>query len=218
MNAEEMKVKLQELKNQAQSLLDANNIAEAEEKTLEVKILNAQIEIQEKLDSANLEVESLSNSLVEKSELIENLTQELETVKSEKTEVINKYNAATETVAELTSQVSNMKPIVEKFEEEQRTQRLNDALNSYKARFEKVGGSEVFESEEVQNLVELTINDDESVSTKAKCDLSDKINEILDAQDKDRVILTNVQEKAKKLENLNQTDDEFEKTYGFKKE
>lgn len=218
MNAEQMRLKLQELKNEAQSLLDSNNMQEAESKTWEAKLLSAQIEIQDKLDVANAELETLKDDIATKEESITNLTSELETIKSEKTEIMEKYNTTTEKVTELTSKITAMQPIVDKFNEDQKTQRLNSAVNSYKARFEKVGGLEVFESEEVQNLISDTINEDESVSVKAKCALSDKINEILDNQENINLPIDKIQEKTKETKNLNVENDEFESVYGFKKQ
>ena len=69
----------------------------------------------------------------------------------------------------------------------------------------------------MQNLINQTIGEDEFLATKAKCDLSDKINEILDSED-NGILLGNIQEKTKKIENLNKTDDGFEELYGFKKQ
>lgn len=219
MNAEEMRLKLQELKNQAQSLLDANNVAEAESITLEIKMLNAQLEIQDKLDIANTELETLKGDIVAKDETITTLTGELETVKNEKTDIMEKYNTATETVAELKAQVDQMKPIVDKFNEEEQAKKLSDAIESYKAKFDKVGGLELFETEEIQNLVAETISEDKSVSNNAKFVLSDKLMEVIDAQDSSTLSINAIQETTKETKNLiPDLEDEFEKVYGFKKE
>lgn len=218
MNAEQMRIKLQELKNEAQSFLDANNVADAESKTLEIKLLNAQIEIQDKLDLANTELENLKGDIVTKDESISNLTTELEAVKNEKSDIMEKYNDAIETVAELKAKVDEMQPIVNKFNEEEQSRKLNDAKNSYKAKFEKVGGIELFETEEIQNLIAETISDDKEVSNNAKYVLSDKIMEVIDTQDTNTLSINSIQEPSKGNKDLIPTDDEFEKVYGFKKE
>lgn len=216
MNAEQMRIKLHELKNEAQSLLDANQIQDAESKTFDIKMLAAQLEIQEKLDVTNEELETVKNQITAKDESINSLNNELETTKTENKELMDKYTTATETVAELKSQVSVMQPIVDSFNEEQQNKLINETKTNYKAKFEKVGGLEVFESEEVQNLVLDTLNKDETISNKAKISLSDKLMEVIDGQDS--LVLNSVQEPLKGIKNLIPTDDEFEKTYGFKKE
>lgn len=217
MNAEQMRKKLQELKNEAQSFLDVNNVSEAESKTLEIKILSAQIEIQDKLDLVEAELENSKNDVVVKGEEINSLTLELTNLKNEKAEIMEKYNSATETVAELNSKVSMMQPIVDEYNEKQRTEKLENAMNDYRIKFEKIGGSEIFEAEETQNLVAETISEDKEVSNSAKYSLSEKIMEIIDKQEANN--LTNfIQEPTKKTGKLNIEDNEFEKLYGFKKE
>lgn len=218
MNLENMKQKLEELKNQAQSFLDANKVTEAEKLSVDIKILNAQIDIQDKLETANAELEACKNDVVAKDEVIDTLTKDLENIKTSKEDIMAKYNDATETASDLKAKVDQMQPIVDKFYEEENARKLEEAKNTYEEKFEKVNGLEVFDSEEIQNLVVETISEDTEVSNNAKYSLSNKIMEIFDKQDLKTIPVKDVQEKSKSTKNLVVEDDEFEKTYGFTKE
>lgn len=218
LNALEMKAKLEELKAEAQVFLDSNEIEKAEAKTLEVKILNAQVEIQEKLDNARNQIEGMQNQVTSKDEEINNLTASLEVMKQEKEELMNKFTESTDKVTTLNEQVNAMKPIVEDYNQKQYEDQLNKAKEEYKAKFEKVNGLEAFKSEEIQNLIKGTINKDSSVSKKAKFDLSEKIMEMFDNQDMNDISVANIQENAVETKDLNQEVNEFEKVYGFKRQ
>ena len=218
MNLENMKQKLEELKNQAQSFLDANKVTEAEKLSVDIKILNAQIDIQDKLETANAELDACKNDVVAKDEVIDTLTKDLENIKTSKEDIMAKYNDATETASDLKAKVDQMQPIVDKFYEEENARKLEEAKNTYEEKFEKVNGLEVFDSEEIQNLVVETISEDTEVSNNAKYSLSNKIMEIFDKQDLKTIPVKDVQEKSKSTKNLVVEDDEFEKTYGFTKE
>jgi predicted nuclease with TOPRIM domain len=196
--AEEMRLKVQELKNEAQSLLNANNIADAENLSLEIKVLSAQVEIQDKLESAQAQLEDLKVETTTKEETITNLTTELETIKNEKSEMMEKFNSATETVTELKAKVETMQPIVDKYYEDEREKNLNKAQEEYKAKFEKVGGLELLETEDIQKLVVDTINEDKEVSNNAKYALSEKIMEIIDKSDLGSLSVNSIQEPTKK--------------------
>lgn len=215
MNAEEMKLKLQELKDEAQALLDEDKVEDAEAKTLEVKILNGQIEIQEELDKANATIEEMTNKVEEQDVKITELEENLETVNAEKEELMNKFTEATDTIAELNEKVNEMQPIVDEHNKKQHEEELENAKNGYMNKFSKVNGEKVFESEEIQNLVLDTINKDKSIANKAKYQLSEKLMEVFDKQDK--LTVNNIQEPSKKTENLNPEVDDFEKIYGFKR-
>lgn len=210
MNALEMKNKLQELKNEAQNLLKNNKVKEAEEKTLNAKILNAQIEIQEKLDDANKQIEDFKNQITD-------LTSSLDTTNTEKEELMNKFTEATNKITELNDKVNVMQPIVDQYNKEKYEEKLNMAKEEYEAKFEKVNGLELFESDEIQNLIKETIDKDETVSNKAKYDLSEKIMEMFDKQN-DSISVSNIQEPSTDNNNLNSGADEFESIYGFKKQ
>lgn len=216
--AETMKQELEQLKSQANSLLAENKIEEAEAKTVEIKVLKAQIEIQEKLDEANSQLAEVTNKLTTKEEELVNLQTELDTVKNEKQEVIDKYNESTGVIADLNSKVTKMQPIVDKYYEDEKTNKINDAISNYKAKFEKIDASEVFETEDIQNLVKETVSEDKEVSNKAKYALSDKLFELLDKQNITGIDVKDIQEPTKPVKDLNPEHDEFEATYGFKKQ
>jgi len=205
-----MKEKVLDLKNEAKGLLSVDKLEEAKEKSQEAEILNAQIEIQSKLEEAESQIKVYKNDIAQKDE-------ECASLKTEKEELMQKYTNATEKVADLTLKVETMQPIVDEYYEAENERKLNKAKNEYKDKFEKIGGAEVFESEEIQNLVVETINEDDGVSNKAKYTLSEKLMEIIDKNDLGTLAVKDVQERTKKTKDLNLTDDEFEKTFGFKR-
>lgn len=216
--SEKLKQLIEQYKNEAESFLAENKVDEAEAKTLEVKILKAKLEVQEELDTVNGQLENLNAKVLENDETIKNLTTDLETANNEKTELMNKFTDATETVTNLTAQVKEMQPIVDKYNEELYNNKVSTAKETYKAKFEKCDAADIFASEEIQNLVLNTINDDEKVSTKAKYDLSERLLNAIESKDSSTTSVKDINEPAKETKNLNVVDDEFESTYGFKKE
>lgn len=209
---------IEQYKNEAEALLAENKVDEAEAKTLEVKILKAKLEVQEKLDKVNTQVETLNTTITEKDETIKNLTSDLETANNEKIELMEKFNTATETITDLTAKVNEMQPIVDKYNEDLHNDKVNTAKENYKAKFEKCDAVDIFESEEVQNLILNTINDDEKVSTKAKYELSERILNAIELKGFNNISIKDINEPTNKTKNLNVVDDEFESTYGFKKD
>lgn len=218
MNALEMKEKLKNLKAEAKNLLNENKVKEAEAKTLEAKILNAQIEIQEKLDKANEEINNFKNQIKEKDEKINELTTNLDALTKEKEELMDKYTESTNKITELNDKVNKMQPIVDDYNKKEYERKLNEAKDEYKNKFEKVDGLETYETEEIQNLIKDTISEDKTVSNNAKYNLSEKIMELFDKQNNSNINVSNVQETLKDNVNLNPEVDDFEETYGFKKE
>lgn len=215
MNALEMKTKSEQLKVDAQAFLDSNDMEKAEKLTEEVKVLNAQIEIQEKLDVVNGEMEDVKVQVSEKIEEVTNVTAELEAMKLEKEELSTKYNEATDKVTELNEQVTNMKPIVDQFYQEEKEALLASTQEVYQAKFEKVSGAEVFATEEIQALVQSTLDEDKDVANHAKISLSDKVMELFDGQDISNIKIGKVQEKAKDTGKLDPAKNDFKEIYGF---
>lgn len=215
---EKMRKQLTDLKAEAQNFLDNDKVKEAEVKTNEVKILNVKIEYQEKLDEANNKLSSYEEEKASKDEEIETFKNENSTLKEEKEEMRNKFNNATETVTELNNQVKTMQPIVDKYNKDQYEEKLNEAKSNYKAKFEKCDSLNVFKLEETQNLILDTANEDKEVSSNAKYSLSEKIIDCLDNQSSSSVSVEDIQEDTKLNKNLNPEQDDFENTYGFKKQ
>lgn len=208
---------LEQYKNEASTLLAENKVEEAEAKTTEIKILKAKLEVQEKLDEATNSMEQMKNTLSEKDETISNLSTELENVKNEKLEIMNNFSEATEKATNLSEKVAEMQPIVEKYNKEQYDNKLSTAQNAYKTKFENHEALEVYNSEEVQNLIMDSIDEDEAISTKAKYSLSEKILNLIESRDSQTVTVNSINEPTKQSKNLNPEDNEFEAVYGFKK-
>lgn len=220
-NVKKMNEKLLALKNESQKLIDSNKLDEAEVKNQEIKILNAQIEIQEKLDLANEKIENLESEIVNKDEEILKLSTDLEAVNLEKEDLMTKYTEASDKIVELTDKVNEMQPIVDEYNEKQLEEELSKAKDNYEEKFEQAGGEdakEVFESEEVQNLIRDTINKDNSIAIKAKYELGEKVLNILKNNSSKDINISNIQEPATQNKNLNKEADEFKSIYGFEKQ
>lgn len=215
--SERLKQLIEQYKNETETLLAENKVTEAENKTVEIKILKAKLEVQEKLDDVTSQLETISNEVIVKDESISNLTSELDTVKGEKAEMMEKFNGATETIANLNDKVTKMSPIVEQYNAEQYKASLAKANKDYKSSFEKCNALAVFESEEVQSLIKDTIDEDETISAKAKYAISEKIISVFNATDSG-LSIKDIQEPSKETKNLNPQVDDFEATYGFKKQ
>ena len=217
MNAEQIKQLIEQYKSEADALISENKLEDAEAKTVEVKILKGQLDIQEKLEVANAEIEELNSQITKKNESISNLNSDLEDAKAKQTEAMNNFNEATGNIAELNAKVTEMSPIVEQHNKDLYENKLNVAKEDYKNKFQKLNATEIFEDEEVQNLIVNSIEDDEAVSTKARYELSQKLLATVDLADASSIPVGSIQERTKQTKNLNAEQDEFEAMYGFKK-
>lgn len=215
--SEQLKELIKQHKNEAEALLDENKLEEAEKITKEIEVLKAKLEVQELLDEANEKINNLNEQITIKDEIIADLDIKLEASDKEKAEAMEKFNKATETIAELNAKVATMTPIVEQYNKDQYNNKLNNAKKDYKIKFEKCGAVTVFESEEVQNLIVDTIDEDEVKSSKAKYALSEKLLNALNLTDTSSLSVNDINEPAKDTKNLNLESDEFETVFGFKK-
>ena len=98
-------------------------------------------------------------------------------------------------------------PIVDEYKKNKENEALNNLLNSYKDRFNKYGLSDLFESDEVQDLIKDGVSNDKSL-LKLDSILLDNIS--LNNKETKRV----VKEKANDLDNLLDTKNTA-KSFGF---
>lgn len=168
-------------KTETEVVVDLENKALVERDSIWVEVtqvtelqtsLNAK---EEELKVANEKITELETSLNEKDETIKSLN-------SQKEGVVEKFNNATELVTSLNSKVEELsetvetlKPLAEKYNEEQQTKALNSAIDSYKSVFNKAGANEVFEEESTMELIKKTLNSKVEIANDAKFQLNQLI-------------------------------------------
>lgn len=147
------------------------------------------------------------------------VNQKDETIKvlnTEKEELLGKFNEASEKVMSLNDKVSELQPIVNKYNEEieaknkaEEEKLLNEKTAYFKNKFEKLGARAKFESDEVQNLVSNCIKDEKSMA-KLNLMLVDLINVEVESKPTNRI------ENVSKIENLIEVEEDITSKYGFK--
>ena len=118
----------------------------------------------------------------------------------------NKEDLSNE-VKELKNIIANLMPIVDEYKKNKENEALNNLLNSYKDRFNKYGLSDLFESDEVQDLIKDGVSNDKSL-LKLDSILLDNIS--LNNKETKRI----VKEKANDVDNLLDTKNTA-KSFGF---
>ncbi|MFF3150657.1 hypothetical protein ACFVRU_55430, partial [Streptomyces sp. NPDC057927] len=95
---------------------------------------------------------------IEVTNLLEELIIEL---KKAKEEIEEKFNSALETILDLNSQLQELTPIKEKYFQAKRAEKLVASQEKYEAKFKALNAMDKYESEEVQSLINATIEDGE---------------------------------------------------------
>lgn len=139
----------------------------------------------------------------------------IKVLNSEKEDITNKFNDATEKAIKLNDKISELEPIVNKYNEEQEINRkneekklLNEKIEYYRNKFEKLGAKSKFESEEVQNLVNNCVKDNNSLAK-----LNNMLVDMISVEPKtviDRV------ENVSKIGSLIDIEEDITSKYGFK--
>lgn len=75
--------------------------------------------------------------------------------------VYEKFNKATETMVSMQERIKHLEAIEVQFNEYVAQEKIKAQFNAFKPKFDAVGATEKFESEEVQNLIELSIHETE---------------------------------------------------------
>lgn len=144
-------------KTDTEVTVDMESIEEVKRETVWTTVENMQNainEIQVKLNDANTQLNTISEDLKSANATIETLNSEKETLTTQ-------FNSATETITSLNSQVEEMKPIVEQFNAESVEKALNEKKEYYEAKFKAVNGLDTYNTEEVQELLQKSINSSE---------------------------------------------------------
>jgi hypothetical protein len=114
------------------------------------------------------EVQQIQNSLDEKTKKVEKLESQLnevsakvETVTSEKEGLEKQFNETSEKLTQLSSLVEELKPFKDQVETANFEKALNEKKDFYSKKFNALKATEKFESEEVQELVKKSVNENE---------------------------------------------------------
>jgi hypothetical protein len=193
----------------------------------QVASLNAKVEeIQTSLNTKEVELVTATETIIElqtqlnsKEETIQALNSKVEVTTEEKNVTMEKFNELAETVTSLNTQVKVLQPLADSYNTEQYEKALNSAKEFYKEKFENVDAIDVFEKEETQELIKKSINSVDDIEVKnAKFSLNDLIINNLKPNEVKMGISLNSIQIAKETKNLNDFTDEFEATYGFKRD
>lgn len=134
----------------------------------------------------------------------------IKNLNSDKTDLTTKFTDATNKVTSLNAQVEELKPYKEKAEKDALDKALNEKKEFYSTKFMAVNAKEKFDSEEVQNLIKLSINNtDEGNSALVK--LNSMLVDLVKVDNETKQI----KENGSKKENLVPTAQDFDSRYGF---
>lgn len=156
-------------------------------------------EVQSSLNELNTKITEKDNTITSLNEQITNLT-------TEKEEVSSKLTEATNSITELGKQVNEMKPIVDKFNEEKYNESLNAQKVKYEEKFMALNAKDKFESDEVQELIVKSLNDE-----KAVLSLNSILVDLVKPIEKKESTIPS--EPTKSLNNLIEAQDDFTKRY-----
>ena len=190
-----------------------------------LKSVNEKIsELEGKVSEKEIKIEELTTSLNAKDEEVKIVTNgkvELENKLNETNEVVISLNSK---IGELENEITEMTPIVEAHQEQEYQKVVNAISAEYKEKFEKVNNIEVFESEEVQDLIHKSVNKkDLSVCDEFKMQLNQIIVDSIKTSIKiEDTVPANksINSVVKGKENKDLVEDfidEFEEKYGFKR-
>lgn len=148
---------------------------------------------------------------------VENLKKEKEDLIKDKEEISDKLNQANEKIIALNEEITTMKPLVDEYEkikkeEEARLEedKLKDLTNEYEKKFNSLGASKKFKSEEVQNLLKEAVKD-----SNKKNELNSIIVNLIQIKDENKVKTKSIDNSAN-MDNLVPNDENGASKYGFK--
>lgn len=169
-NKEGAKVDLEKLQAELET---SKNELEASKNELE-KVKGELEASKNDLVKANEELESSKNKINELNEKVISLNEELG---AKATELETAKTEAEKSINELNEKIEAMKPIVDKYNEEQFEKAFNEKSEYYKEKFNKVNALEVFEEDSTQELIKQSVNSDEAIAKEAMFSLNSLIVE-----------------------------------------
>ncbi|MNK45791.1 hypothetical protein D3C87_645620 [compost metagenome] len=153
---------------------------------------------QEKIEELNVEISSLNSTV--------------SAVTDDKNEIALKFEETSEKLVSLNALVEELKPFKEQVETEKYNQSLNEQTEFYAVKFSAVNGNEQFESEEVQNLIKTSLNQNEE-GKEAKLQLNSILVDLV--KPVDQSINSGFKESANSRGKLIDVDGDFESRYSY---
>jgi hypothetical protein len=177
--------------------------------------LNEKInELTTSLNTKDGELTTANTTLTEKDNTIQSLNSQIETLTNEKVEVEQKFNSATDTIISLNAKVEEMKPIVNEHNKEQYEKALNEKKDFYLKKFNSVKAVEKFNTDEVQELIIKTLNENEE-GNKAVLALNSIIVDLVPVEEFKTQESKVIKEFNSTMSNLIPTETDFESRYGL---
>lgn len=161
-------------------------------------------ELETQLNEAKQKLDEAQTQLNEVNSKVETLSIEKETISTQ-------FNETSEKLVQLNSQLEELKPFKEKFEEAEFEKALNEKKEFYSTKFKALNAIEKFESDEVQELVKKAVNDTEAV-LQLNSMLVEMVTVEVEPEKEENPV---VREMASKRENLVPEDDSFESRYSL---
>ena len=169
-------------------------------------------------ESVWVEVGTMTSTVNELNTKIETLTSDLSvanetitTLNTEKSELETKFNSASDTILTLNAQVEELKPLAEQFNTEKIEKSINEKKEFYSTKFKALNASDKFESEEVQELIKVSINENDE-GKNAILSLNSMLVDLVSIKTTPERF--EVRELGSKNENLIPTSIDFDSRYG----
>lgn len=183
---------------------DFENKVEVMEETKWVQVTEVQ-NLQTQLNEANAKVQEMVTQM-------NSISSTLESVNTEKEQLTNQFTDATEKLISLNALVEELKPFKEQFENAQFEKSLNEKVSYYSEKFDAVNAAEKFNSEEVQELIKLSVNSTDE-GKNAILQLNSILVEMVKPNNKPED--TGIREFASKRENLIPANTDFDSRYSI---
>lgn len=187
-------------KSETEVVIDLANKTQVERDTVwvEVSVMNQSI------NELNIKIDDLNTQLNTANKTISTLTTEKENIEKQ-------FNDATEKITSLNAKVEEMTPIVEQYNSDLVEKAINEKKEYYSTKFKAVNALEKFESEEVQELIKKSINDNQE-GKEAILSLNTMLVDMVQIKSNEKPM---VKEVASKHQNLIPTGTDFESRYSI---
>ena len=162
-------------KNDEGVTVDYEGRTKMEYKTEMVPAEEAKNQLETAVNEAKAEMQATIDELTAK---VSETETELNAVKEDNVAQKETVVSLNEQIVGLNETIESLNEYKEKFEAEQYAAALNEAMEKYKAKFERLNALEKFEAEEVQTLVAETLDAEKALD--AKNALSDMLIELID--------------------------------------
>jgi hypothetical protein len=162
-------------------------------------------QMEQQLNEANQKIDDLQKQLSE-------AQSKLETLSTEKELFEKKFNEASDKLVALNSQIEELKPFKEKYEQEQYEKALNDKKSYYETKFKAFNALDKFESEEVQELIEKAVHENEE-GKEAILKLNSMLVEMVNLEEVKET--SAIREMASKRKDLIPENDDFDSRYSI---